>query len=491
MSFDYDLVVIGSTLEGIYAAKKAVLLQARVALVTQTDQKYLNYASFIYLRCLTEITNLSTKLQQLPWGINSESKTIPKATFQSLKNYGDLVAESIISENSLEDLAILGVDVIDGKGEFCRLPKQAFLVNNRQLRSRNYLLATSAQDRIDPHNYNLEQFNYLTPDDLWQQDLTDLPNNIVFIANHYFNYRHLELAQGLARLGKKITLATLSSRTSTFLGTDTIEASRLFEAQFAADGIKILLNCPLKQIKKVDNQILLQLGNRTLETEAIVLVDSRQPNITGLNLEGVGVKYLQKGIIVNEKLQTTNQTIYACGDLLGGASLPHLAQYEVDIALKNMFSFPWFKRDYRYLPKVMLTQPNLASIGLTKITDSQKQERNIYLVTQHFQSTIAAQITGITTGWCQFIIKDNGTILGCTIICDRAIEMINLIALMMRHEIGLNRNPIQGLLSQEIPYVTPSLTEIFNQVTIAFHQQKLQRDRRLRARLETWFNWRR
>jgi pyruvate/2-oxoglutarate dehydrogenase complex dihydrolipoamide dehydrogenase (E3) component len=491
MSFDYDVVVIGSTLEGIYAARKAVLLQARVALVTQTDRKYLNYSSFISFHCLTEITSFATKLQYLSWDNNLESKTILKATFQELKNYGDLVAESIIAENSLEDLAILGVDVIDGEGEFCRLPKQAFLVNNRQLRSRNYLLATSAQDRIDPQNYNLEQFNYLTPDDLWQQNFTDLPNNIVFIANHYFNYRHLELAQGLARLDKKITLATLSSSNSVFLETDAIEASRFFEAQFAADGIKILLNCPLKQIKKIDKQISLQLGNYTLETEAIILADSRQPNITGLNLEGVGVQYLQDGVIVNEKLQTTNQTIYACGDLLGGSSLPHLAQYEVDIALKNMFSFPWFKRDYRYLPRVMLTQPNLASIGLTKITDSQKQARNIYLVTQHFQSTIAAQITGITTGWCQFIIKDNGTILGCTIIGDRAIEMINLIALMMRHKIGLNPNPIQGLLSQEIPYVTPSFTEILNQVTIAFHQQKLQRDRKLRARLDTWFNWRR
>jgi pyruvate/2-oxoglutarate dehydrogenase complex dihydrolipoamide dehydrogenase (E3) component len=487
MTNDYDLVVIGSTLEGIYAARKAVLLQARVALVTQSDERYINYASFIYHRCLTEITSFSTKLQQLPWSIEPEFKTIPEVTWQKIKSYGDLVAESIIAENSLEDLAILGVDVIEGKGEFCRLPKQAFLVNNRVLRSRNFLLATSAQYKIDPHNYNLEQFNYLAPDDLWQKNLNNLPSNLVIIANYNFNYRSLELAQALARLGKKITLVTLSSRSYEFLATDTIEASRLFTAQFAADGIKILLNCPLNKIQKVDNKISLQLGNHTLETEAIILVDERQPNFTGLNLEGVGVKYLQQGISVNQKLQTTNQTIYACGDLLGGHSLPHLAQYEVDIALKNMFSFPWFKRDYRYLPRVMLTQPNLASIGLTKITNQQ----NIYLVTQHFKSTIAAQVTGITTGWCQFTIKADGTILGCTIICDRSIEIINLIALMMRHNIKLNRNPIQGLLSQEIPYVTSSFTEILDRVTIAFHQQKLQRDRKLRARLDTWFNWRR
>lgn len=488
---DYDLVVIGSTLEGIYAAKKAVLLQARVALVTQCDKlddSYLNYASLVNNFSLQEVANSLKRLEQLPWEWQ-ENQTISKVNLQEIKNYGQLIQENLTAENSLANLAILGVDVIYGKGEFCRLPQQAFLVNNRQLRSRNYLLATSAKYRIPSNNQWQEKLNHVqcfTPDNLWQQNLNSIPEKLLIIGD---SPRTLELSQGLARLGKQVILAT-SNQIS--LPGESIKANCLLQAQLEADGVTILQNFSFQQLKVVEpNKFFIEIANHSLEAEAVILANQRIPNIKGLNLEGIGVKYLPQGIIVNEKLQTSNQSVYACGDLLGGDSLPHIAQYEVDIALKNMFSFPLFKRNYKHLPKAILTEPNLASIGITEITNQAKRKQEIYLVTQHYKSIIAAQTTGIITGWCQFIIKVDGTILGCTIIGDRAIEMINLIALMMRHQIKLNRNPIQGLLKQEIIYLTPSFTEILNQVAIAFHQQKLQRDRQLRRRLENWFYWRR
>lgn len=489
---DYDLVVIGSTLEGIYAAKKAVLLQARVALVTQCDKlddSYLNYAFFINNFSLQEVANSLKKIEQLPWEMWQENQDILKVNLQEIKNYGQLIQENLTAENSLANLAILGVDVIYGKGEFCRLPQQAFLVNNRQLRSRNYLLATSAKYRITSNNQWQEKLNHVqcfTPDNLWQQRLDTIPEKLLIIGD---SPRTLDLSQGLARLGKQVILATSNQ---IILPGESIQANCLLQAQLEADGVTILQNFSFKQLKVVDqNKFFLEIANHSWEAEAVILANQRLPNIKGLNLEGIGVKYLPQGIIVNEKLQTSNQSVYACGDLLGGDSLPHIAQYEVDIALKNMFSFPLFKRNYKHLPKAILTEPNLASIGITEITNQAKQKQEIYLVTQHYKSIIAAQTTGIITGWCQFIIRVDGAILGCTIIGDRAIEMINLIALMMRHKIKLNRNPIQGLLKQEIIYLTPSFTEILNQVTIAFHQQKLQRDRQLRRRLENWFHWRR
>lgn len=481
MSFDYDLVVIGSTPEGIYAARKAVLLQARVALVTQTIERYLNHSSSIYSRCLHEIANSLNN--QSPLSVVESPKSVnSEVSLKDLKNYGNLIRENITAEHSLEDLAILGVDVIDGLGEFCRLPKQAFLVNNRQLRSRNYLLATGANYVLKSGDRALA--NCFTPDSLWGENIDENMQNIVIIGA---SHRSLELAQGLARLGKKITLTSSYKRV---LPEEAVEASQLFQAQFAADRIELLLNSSLEQIKVIEGKTWLQIGKYARETEAIIFTDERQPNITGLNLEGVGVKSLPRDIIVNDRLQTTNKSIYACGDLLGGNVPPHIAQYEVDIALKNMFSFPWFKRDYRYLPIVMATEPNLARIGVTEM-QLEPNKRDIYFIRQHFKSILSAQIRDLTTGWCQFIVKSNGEILGCTIVGDRAFELINIVAMMMRCKIKLSRNPIQGLLSQEIPYVSPSFSEILNRVAMAFHQQKIQRDRQMRNRLETWFEWRR
>ena len=484
MSFDYDLVVIGSTPEGIYAARKAVLLQARVALVTQTKagERYLNHSSFIYSRYLNEIASYYRNLSNF-WGIEPEKIASSKVSLADIKSYANLVQENIIAEHSLDELAILGVDVIDGLGEFCRLPKQSLIVNNRQLRSRNYLLATGAKYQLEDRE-RVAEFNCLTPDDLWQKNPLDLPQSLVIVGG---SYHSLELAQGLARLGKQVTLVTSNKR---LLYGEALATERLLQAQFAADRIEVILNSAIQQMKVIDNQTWLQVGDRAIETEAIIFTTKTELNVAGLNLDGVGVTGFLKHISVDRKLQTRNKSIYACGELLEVNALPHITQHQVDIALKNMFSFPWFKTDYRYLPIIISTQPQIARVGLAELPP-QHNNSDLYLVKQHFKSIMQAQITQSTTGWCQFIIKANGKILGCTIVSDRATELINIVAMMMRCKIKLSRNPIQGLLSQEIAYVAPSFSEILNRVAIAFHQQKLLRDRNLRNRLETWFEWRR
>ena len=73
MSVDYDLVIIGNSYEGIYAAQIANSLQARVALVTQGDSEYLtNYSSF-FSQSFAEITHLINQLENNIWGIDAQS----------------------------------------------------------------------------------------------------------------------------------------------------------------------------------------------------------------------------------------------------------------------------------------------------------------------------------------------------------------------------------------------------------------------------------
>ncbi|MGK7895697.1 MAG: mercuric reductase, partial [Xenococcus sp. (in: cyanobacteria)] len=108
-----------------------------------------------------------------------------------------------------------------------------------------------------------------------------------------------------------------------------------------------------------------------------------------------------------------------------------------------------------------------------------------------FKTIAQAQISGNPTGSCELILLPNGKIIGCTIIGDRAIELISIIAVMMQYKIKLNPHPRSGLLQINIPIVSPSYAEILQQVTTNFYQQKLQRDRKLLSRLESWFSWRR
>ncbi len=482
MAVDYDLVVIGSTQEGIYAAKTAATLQARVALVTQNDTEYSD-RGIIINHSVGEIARWNFIRANHPFDIKSD--IFNPITLTTAQDWAIEVESTIKTHNSLSHVAALGVDVILGKGEFCRLPKLAFNIGKRKLRSRYFLLATGAKFTVESTN-NFETNVFFTLDDIWRlKNLNDLPDRLVIIGSYP---QSLELAQTLSRFGKNITLIVESK---CLLPLEDLETSQLIQAYLEAEGITILTNCTISQIKEINNQKWLQVGDHAIETDEIILANYRQPNITDLNLAGINVKYNAKQIIVNSKLQTTNPQIYACGDLIGGYSLPNIALHEANIVLKNTLFLSKFKINYFYIPWGILTQPNLARVGLTETKARQQYNGEIYIVKQYFKNIARSQITGKITGLCKLILNSDGTILGCTIIGDRATELINTIAVMIKHKIKLTDNLMQGMTETEFPYIYPSFAEILQKTAIDFHCQKLQRNSRWQNWLETWFNLRR
>jgi pyruvate/2-oxoglutarate dehydrogenase complex dihydrolipoamide dehydrogenase (E3) component len=481
MAIDYDLVVIGSTAEGLYAAATAAHLQARVALVTQNDTGYLDNHRIIN-HSVTEIGRWNYQSAQNPFATQSEVLSTP-ISFSEAINWGKGVNSNLIAENSLTTLAALGVDVIVGKGEFVRLPKLALNVGKRKLRSRSFLLAIGSNFIVEPIDGSSD-INCLTVSDLWNLDLSALPDNLTIVGNDPIS---LELAQNLARFGKKITLVVKQR----ILFQEDLDIAMLIQAQLEVEGIEIITAPQISQVKEIDHKKWLQAGDRAIETDEIIFTNYRQPNIEGLNLAGVNVKYDFNHVQVNHQLQTTNRNIYACGDLIGGYSLPNIAQYEVNLILKNTLFIPWYKADYSYIPWAVLTQPNLARVGLTEAQAKQQYGKDIYIVKQHFKSVTQAQILGATTGLCKLLVSKNGRILGCSLVCDRAAELIGTVALLMKQKIKLDSNPMKGLTSIDFPYINPSFAEIWQQVAVNFYRQKLQRNPKLLNRLETWFNLRR
>ena len=476
MGVDYDLVIIGSSWEGIYAAKNAVMLQARVALVTQCEMFLPNDA---LINCsVGEVGRLNYRLAETPFAI--ASLDLPSFSFNQAKDWAEEVNGVAEANNSLASLAALGVDVIVGSGEFCRLPQLGFNVAKRKLRSRNFLLATGANFQSD---LNIKSQDYLTPRQLGDR-VRDLKQQVIIIGG---DPTSLELAQTLARFNKQVTLIVRQPR---ILPQEDPDIAMLIQAQLEAVGIKIYTNCPVTQIKTIDGQKWLQAGDLTLPTEEVIFADCRQPNVEGLNLSGVGVKGDRRRILVNQKLQTTNPKIYACGDLIGGYALPNITRYEVNLILKNTLFFPWYKTNYHTLPWAIFTQPNLARVGLTQHQAQQQYGDDIYTIKQYFRNVTQAQIMDRTSGVCKLIVRENGEIVGCSLICDRAAELIATVALMIQHKIKLDRNPMRGLTSLSIPTVYPSMAEILEHSSQNFYHQKLGRNPKLLNRLRSWFSLR-
>lgn len=487
MTFDYDLVIIGGSLAGFYAAAAAASLKARVALVVPPVSSAASEATIPVSSHRQTLAYLSALAQQLTeahqFGIyctaEEEAGQSVSIRFAEAMQWAIDVNTNLEEQHSLAVLASMGVDALAGKGQFYPKPHLGFEVKERRLRSRAYLLATGSRPAM-PEIEGLEATGFLTGDEIAQKSkLKQPPASLIVIGA---SPSGVELAQTFARLGSRVTLVTKSSH---ILPKEDPEAALLMQAYLEADGVRILTNKEVTQAKRIDEKKWVQAGNQALEADEILLAGRQVPNVESLNLESVGVKWYRKGISVNEKLQTTNPRIYACSDFVDGCQLPHLAIYEADIAVKNALFLPLLKVDYRGIPRAVFTEPQLARVGMTEPQALARYGRdNVVVLRQYFKALAKAQITGQTTGFCKIIARRNGEILGVSLVGAQAAELIHVFALAMREKIK-----VEALAS--LSYVWPTFSEIAKQTAVEWHRYQRSRYPRFLDFLEWFFNWRR
>ena len=506
MTVEYDLIVIGGSTAGRYAALTAAHLNARVALVEPEDiqSNCLGYG-FIYNLAFAQIGHLQ-KLRKAPqFGIQSqvteltERGKVSSINLTEVREWIQTVVSNCSERHSSAILPSLGIDVVTGKGEFCRRPYLGFVVNNRRLRSRAYLIATSSRPTI-PDIQGLPTISYLTPADIWQEERgevrewtgdqiitpevpppqlsSQLKGSWVVIGSEPMG---IQFAQTLRRLNCQVTLVTKAAQ---ILLKEDPEASHLVQAQLEAEGIRVLTQSPVTQVRQIEDKKWIQAGNLAIEADEILLATAQQLNLESLNLEGVGVKFSQQGLQVNEKLQTTNPRIYACGDLTNGYQFAHIAEYEASIALKNALFAPVFKVNYQRIPRTIYCEPQLAQVGLTEVQARERYGKEVLAIRQYFKTLDKAQLLGETTGFCKLLVRGNGEILGASIVGAEASELIGLIALAMQQKIKL------GAIAK-LPSASPTLSEIIRQTAREWQRQRLNRNNNLQNFLECFFNLRR
>lgn len=568
MRNDYDLIVIGNSRAGAYAALAASQLKARVALI-EPENLQSNWLGkeVLYNQALMQVGRVLQQVRKTPqFGIypsitplipdtpelkeqlvnkpgeaGESSRDVPLHIWEAEKEdiktdlsplestlyfptvqiteameWANMVVSTCSEATSPAILASLGVDVISGDGEFFRLPHLGFVVNNRRLRARAYLIATGSCAEI-PDIDGLDTTSYCTPRNIWNhldksrhkvigagltnrvppetdkvikptplgepEDLEEtspfqLQKNWLVVGS---TPHAVELAQTLARLDYQVTLAV--SEAHIFPQEDS-EASCLVQAQLEAEGIRVLTQSPVTQIKLIEGKKWVQVGNRAIEIDEILWATGQTPNIESLNLAGVGVKFSRKGLKLNQKLQTTNPRIYACGDVIGGYQFEHIAEYEANIAIRNALFFPLWTVDYQEITWAIFTDPTLARVGLTEAQAREHYGKEVWVVRHYFKTLNKAQILGETTGFCKLVVRRNGTILGGLIVGAGADELIGAIALLIRHKIKV------GSLAK-IPQASPTMSEILSKTAQEWQRQRLERNQMLQNLLEGFFNWRR
>lgn len=471
MAVKYDIVIIGGGSAGLVVASAAAQLKAKVALVERdklggdclwfgcVPSKSLIHAS----RVAYQVKNAAR------FGIYTQP---PEIEFAKVTSHVQQVIANIQPHDSPERFRGLGVEVIFGEGEF--IDQKTFEVNGQKLTARAFVISTGSRPAI-PSFEGLNSADFLTNEKVF--DLKQRPNNLAIIGAGPIG---CELGQAFSRLGSNVTIISSKSH---ILPKEEPEAALVVQKQFESEGINILKEVRAEKVEVVDGKKQVTAGGKNIIVDEILFAGGRLPNVESLNLEVAGVEVGKQGIIVNQKLQTTNSKIYACGDVIGGYQFTHVAGYEAVVALTNALFFPISKVNYRVIPWATFTDPELARVGLTEQQAKERYGDDVCVLKQPFSGVDRAQAEAATNGFCKIITKGNGEILGAHLVGISAGELIHEIVLAMS-----NNLPVSALTGI---HVYPTLSEVNSKAGLLLKKQKYAKNLSQQNLLEQFFNWRR
>jgi pyruvate/2-oxoglutarate dehydrogenase complex dihydrolipoamide dehydrogenase (E3) component len=356
----------------------------------------------------------------------------------------------------------LGVDVFIGKGRFTG--KNTIEVNGQTLKFAKAVVATGGTAAV-PNIPGLKKAPYLTNASIF--NLTELPACLGIIGAGPIG---LELAQAFQRFGSQVTVF---SRSDKILPKEDPDAAKIVENSLRSDGVTFAYNVNYKGVESRGGKAPLSLvieddlGERTLEFDALLVAAGRKPTVKGLGLEDAGIEYDERmGVKVNDRMQTTNSDVYAVGDVASKYQFTHMSDFGARLVIRNALFFGRDKFSNFIIPWATYTEPEVAHVGLYE-KDLEEQNIEFATFTREFSDVDRGIVDGETEGFVKIHVK-KGTdqILGATIVGSHAGDMISEITVAMQAGMGL------GKLANVIhPY--PTAAEAIRQCGDAYNRSRL------------------
>ncbi|MFZ0131898.1 MAG: NAD(P)/FAD-dependent oxidoreductase [Desulfobacterales bacterium] len=262
-------------------------------------------------------------------------------------------------------------------------------------------------------------------------ELESLPESLLFLGGGFIAF---ELAHVSARLGRKVTILEVGDRPLSQFDRELVDV--LLEAG-AEIGIEVHTEVTAESVEKTATGYRVRHGEKKFEAAAIVNGAGRIPDIQELGLETAEVNYSDKGIEVNEFLQSTgNPNIYAAGD---AADTPFMltptAAREAEVAVANILEPGSRRYDNRGIPSIMFTIPPLAAVGLTA-AEAEKKDMNVDARLEDTSSSFISKSSGLRHSAVKIVIeKESRRILGAHLLGRHVEEVINIFSLAIRFDL--------------------------------------------------------
>lgn len=307
-------------------------------------------------------------------------------------------------------------------------------VSDRIIEGNHILLCTGAHPLI-PDIEGLSDVNYLTNEEAFELD--ELPESIIVLGGSYIA---LEIAQMFSRLGSKVTILQRSDR---ILSTEQADLTDELDKYFTQEGITIITGNIIQSVSEENNvvNVFTQVSGieKKFSAQKLIVATGRKANTANMNLEDIGVTLEHDGAIkVDEYMQTSVPTIYAAGDVLGSNMFVYAAAYEAKLAIDNAFMTVRKEADFKVLPWVIFTDPQVAGVGMDEIK-ARAEGLNVDTAFLPLSNVPRAIASNDTRGFIKLIRNaDTDTLVGARILAPEGSELLLEVAVAMKFDIKVS-----------------------------------------------------
>ncbi|MBD2186955.1 FAD-dependent oxidoreductase [Pseudanabaena mucicola] len=437
MSVDYDLVVIGMGAHAHKLVGFAAQSGARVAWIGEGNRNLDNLFGNLYdVTKIGQSVSASYLFKQLA---NKHCASPPLSQFTLLKKQINLILKGICSDESLETLQSLGVDVIWGEVKFLsqRRGAQILTVDEhhadkfrnytpKQISSRAFAIATS-QVPSPRQIFGLTDQHFLTVNQLF--NLEKPPQSMVILGDDSLS---CVIAQLLNLVGIPIKLITDRSH---ILPDIDVTTARTLQAQLEVEGIEIYTRTQVTAVTELEHDhVKLWLNGSTLDCDRLLIPEST-PH---LDIH-------------------CDRHIYPCGN---DRDIDFIRQRVLQTNLLELFRSSPLPIP---VPTFVPTSPPLAQIGMTEALAAKQYRAKLVVLESYVEQM----------GLCKIVCNQHGQILGASMVGEQAKVVVDAIAMAMQSKIkiqDLRGLPELGLVEQ---------------------WQQLHRSQQQQIKLKDWFTWRR
>jgi pyruvate/2-oxoglutarate dehydrogenase complex dihydrolipoamide dehydrogenase (E3) component/uncharacterized membrane protein YdjX (TVP38/TMEM64 family) len=435
-SFDYNLIAIGAGSAGLVTTYIGAAVKAKVALIEKHKMggDCLNTGCVPSKALIRSARLLAEAREAQKYGLNSLSADFDFATV--MERVQRVVAK-VEPHDSIERYTGLGVDVIEGDARL--VSPWEVEVNGRRISARSIVIATGARPLV-PTIPGLESIEALTSDTVWA--LRELPKRLLVLGGGPIG---CELAQSFARFGAAVSVVEMAPR---LLPREDAEVGALLAERLAHEGLHVATGHKALRIEPgADGKggVLVAEANGSevrIDFDRLLLALGRTPNTRGFGLEELGVELGPRGHVAVDGLMRTNfPNILVAGDVAGPYQFTHMAAHQAWYAAVNGLLAPFwsFKVDYRVVPWVTFTDPEVARVGLSE--DEAKAQGIAIDVTRYGIDDLDRAIADSNDEGFVKVLTPPGSdrILGACIVGAHAGELLPEFVLAMKHGLGLNK----------------------------------------------------